>query len=796
MLITESKTYNFLFVEDVKDDVKLAERFLRSEGLNFNYDIVDCEQDLIDRLNTFHPDLIITDFFMPGYDGLKVIATVKKLAPDIPVIVFTGSINEETAVKCIKAGAVDYVIKESLLRLPFAVKDALSFKEQNESLKRNEIEINRLTKELEEQNLINRIFLIAQDYDLYFELIKYLSNLFNCAGGVIGYLNSENELIITGNVFNNQRLNKAEFITLPQNKWFGVILDAINNKRSVYDNSPIYVTNANIELMNVSCSPIIFKDKVLGIIILGNKNTNFDENDILKLNKISDYISPVMHAKLEKQKIYNYLKLSEEKFFKAFHSNSVGMLIFNTDGDIIEVNKEFCRICEYSETDLLNANIKHTNIFNKEFFDDLSKYCTLKNSNIDFESELNTKSGLTKYVSIKYDSIFINNINNCLIVVLDITKRKETEHSLIKSENLFRTIWENSKDGMRLTDKNGIMVKVNEAFCICVEKTKEELEGALLSEVYAEEHRLRVTNSYINNFNKKKINKYFEKCYKLWNGKEVWFAVSNSFIYLSNEGTLVLSIFRDISEQKTKEQELIIARNEAIRSNQLKDAFIANISHEIRTPLNGILGMTSILKESIDNITEEQEDYFNSIYKSSNRIVRTIDMIVNFSRLAIDDFPFNPVYLNLKDICSCVIREYLPNAKMKGLEIKLDTLINDTEIFGDEYSITNAILYLVDNAIKFTEKGYVKLSILDDENDKLILIIEDTGIGISNEYLEHIFEPYSQEDFGYRRKYEGVGLGLTLSKKFFELNNAKLSINSQKGIGTTVIIYFNKLKQG
>lgn len=792
MIINESKIYKILFVEDVKEDVKLAERFLKSEGLNFNYELVDCEQDLIEKLNSFLPDIIITDFFMPGYDGLKVIEKVKQLAPNIPVIVFTGSINEETAVKCIKAGAVDYVIKESILRLPFAVKEALSIKEQSESLKKSEVEITRLTKELEEQNYINRIFLITKDYDLYFELIKYLSNLFNCSGGFIGYLSSESELMITGNVLNNNRLNKSENIIIPKDNWFGIILEAINNKICLYNNNPIDVSNTHIKLNNVACSPIVFKDKVLGIIILGNKTTNFNEDDIVKLNKISEYISPIMHAKLEKQKIDNYLKLSEEKFFKAFHSNSVGMLIFNSDNEIIEVNEEFCKICEYSQNDLLNLNIKQSNIFSKVFFDDLAKYCMLNNNNnTDFESKIITKSGRTKFVSIKYDSIFINNTNNCLLVVLDITKRKETENSLIKSENLFRTIWENSKDGMRLTDKNGIIVKVNDAFCTIVEKTKIELEGALLSEVYSEEHRLRVINSYIHNFNKKKINKYFEKCYKLWNGKEVWFAVSNSYLNLGKEEILILSIFRDITEQKLKEQELIFARNEAIRSNQLKDAFIANISHEIRTPLNGILGMTSILKESIVNITEEQEDYFNSIYKSSNRIVRTIDMIVNYSRISIDDFPINPEYLNLYEICTSVIREYVPLAKIKGIELKLETLTDDTEIYGDEYSISNAILYLVDNAVKFTEEGYVKLSIFDDEDKKLILLIEDTGIGISKEYLEHIFEPYTQEDIGYRRKYEGIGLGLTLAKKFFELNNAKLNINSNKGIGTTIIINFN-----
>ncbi len=235
------------------------------------------------------------------------------------------------------------------------------------------------------------------------------------------------------------------------------------------------------------------------------------------------------------------------------------------------------------------------------------------------------------------------------------------------------------------------------------------------------------------------------------------------------------------------------AKNEAIKLNQLKDAFIANISHEIRTPLNGILGMTSLLKESLDGtMNEDQYDFFNSINRSSNRIVRTIDMIVNYSRLAVDDFPIQPVLLNLNSVCNAVIKELKPNATIKNLDFIFNSLINNPIVFADEYSITNGFMYLVDNAIKFTEIGYIKISIIDDINNTLLVIIEDTGIGISELYQKHLFEPYSQEEMGYRRSYEGIGLGLTLAKSFFNLNNASLELNTKKGVGTTAFIRFNK----
>lgn len=1177
MAINDSALYNILFVEDVNDDVKLAERFLKTEGINFISTRVDCEKDLLEKLETFSPDIVITDYSMPGYDGLHVIATVKKLSPELPIIVFTGSINEETAVKCMKAGADDYILKESLLRLPFAVKEALSKKENKaklwdaenrlaqselqfkkmieeapiatflmqdkryvfgnnlalqmfgvktleelqslslfesiayefrsaveERIKRIEEEksndlmyveflsvegkrvltqsisspvifngkpaalvmsidiseqkksvnkIDYLTKELEEKNKINSIFLLSQENDLYFNLITLISEQLNCSGGIIGYLNKNEDLVICGNIYNKVRVSQSGNIVIPPNRWNGVLIDSLNNKKARFLNEPIVVSDSHIELNNAISSPILFRDKLLGIIVLGNKNSEFNEDDLNHLNNIANYISPILSAKLEKQfneesnkltkeilylteerlrfaleattdgiwdlnypnnsmywapntykmidyqpdefsiTVDNYLELihpidrdkvwsellkqinsddrsftlefrmrkkdgsykwilsrgkavqftasgeiqrivgthvdltelkanqrlikfqteildqikdlvtvtdlkgnivyvnkaelitlgyeetdflgnnikmfgedislgatqqeilkstlkngswsgevanitkdgkkillhcrtwllnndfnepyaivgissditnrqeildriieSEEKFFKAFHGNSVGMLICSKEGELLEVNQAFCKLIDYNEEELTNKNIDELNIFENGNLKLLFNQANLPNNKLnDFELPINTRYGTQKLTSISHETIFINNSNNHLFVLRDITQRKEAENALVKSERLFRSIWESSKDGMRLTDSEGITVKVNNAFCLIVGKSRDELEGSSLAIIYSPLQTARVISSYKNNFEKRKIHQYFENCYKLWNDKEIWFAVSNAYIILDENNTLVLSIFRDITERKTSEQELTFAKNEAIKSNQLKDAFIANISHEIRTPLNGILGMTSLLKESLDgNICTDQEDYFNSIYRSSNRIVRTIDMILNYSRLAVDDFPINPVTLNLNALCNQIIKEFKPKAKIKNIDILFESFVNDPIINADEYSVTNGLMYIVDNAVKFTEIGYVKISIIDDEHKSPIIIVEDTGIGISETYQKHLFEPYSQEEMGYRRSYEGIGLGLTLAKRFFGLNNAEIELKTIKGSGTTVIVQFKK----
>jgi hypothetical protein len=253
---------------------------------------------------------------------------------------------------------------------------------------------------------------------------------------------------------------------------------------------------------------------------------------------------------------------------------------------------------------------------------------------------------------------------------------------------------------------------------------------------------------------------------------------------------------QDITEHKRAERELIVAKEKAEAANKLKDAFIANISHEIRTPLTGILGMTSIIKETYqNNIKKEDEVLFEGIDISSNRIIRTVDMILNYSRLQVGEFNLKSNKINISKICTNLVKEFNTAAKNKSLALSFQNDCGDTVVFADEYSITMAISNLIDNAIKYTPKGSVNVILHKGENDELILDIMDTGIGINTEYLDHIFESYRQEEMGYGRAYEGIGLGLAIVKKTLDLNKAVINVESKKGEGTTFSINFGKAEQ-
>ena len=171
-------------------------------------------------------------------------------------------------------------------------------------------------------------------------------------------------------------------------------------------------------------------------------------------------------------------------------------------------------------------------------------------------------------------------------------------------------------------------------------------------------------------------------------------------------------------------------------------------------------------------------------------------MILNYSRIQTGEFPINPKEIELSVICQNLVKEFKTAAKSKSLQLSFEDKRDKTIIWGDEYSITHSISNLIDNAIKYTNEGFIKIVLYNGDSDEILLDVKDSGIGISTEYIKHIFEPYQQEQMGYGRAYEGVGLGLPMVLKFLNLNGANISVKSLKGSGTTFTINFGKyLKQ-
>jgi PAS domain S-box-containing protein len=255
----------------------------------------------------------------------------------------------------------------------------------------------------------------------------------------------------------------------------------------------------------------------------------------------------------------------------------------------------------------------------------------------------------------------------------------------------------------------------------------------------------------------------------------------------------VIFNWRDISERVHFEQELERVRDTALEASRLKSAFIANMSHEIRTPLNVIAGYADLVGEHLaEHNDESQKDFVEGIQRACSRLSRTIDNILDISKIEAGAFNLAPAKLEIDRLLEHLLTDFRVIAERKGIALTCTIDTPGAAIVFDEYCLTQALANLLDNALKFTERGGVAYRLYRTTDARLCVEIRDTEIGISQEYLSRLFQPFSQEHSGDARKFQGSGLGLALTRKYLELNGAEISVQSEKGEGTTFTIRFSR----
>ncbi len=235
------------------------------------------------------------------------------------------------------------------------------------------------------------------------------------------------------------------------------------------------------------------------------------------------------------------------------------------------------------------------------------------------------------------------------------------------------------------------------------------------------------------------------------------------------------------------EKEIKKAREGKKESERLKNTFLNVLSHELRTPLNIILGYSSIIKESLkDKINPEDKVYLDNLYSGSERLFKSLTQMLEFSQIEAGNFTLNIETVNLNLIVTGCLTGVIPEAEEKELDVKYQLASKPIYVDVDIQSIENVINNLLNNSIKFTKKGFIEVetSVLE-ERDLAVCRIKDSGIGIASEYLDHLFQPFSQEDLKIGRNYEGNGLGLALTKKYIEKLGGSILVDSIKGVGST-----------
>ena len=299
-------------------------------------------------------------------------------------------------------------------------------------------------------------------------------------------------------------------------------------------------------------------------------------------------------------------------------------------------------------------------------------------------------------------------VTEVLSMVHDMSAQRKLEAERSHSEEQLRQVWENSRDGMRLSDPDGRVVRVNAAYCQLVNKSREELEGDLFTAIHAEAVPANRLETYRRRVRERDIASRMERRIELWDGRNIWMDVSSSIIE-SPQGPRVLSIFRDMTARKLDEARLNEAVLKAEASSRAKSEFLANMSHEIRTPMNGVMGMTGL---ALDGPLEpEQRQYLEMAQDSAKSLLGLLNDILDLSKIEAGRLDIAWVDFSPRQVIGDLLDSVALAARQKGNIFGRVAPEVPAMVKGDPMRLRQVLMNLIGNAIKFTERGSVTVEL-------------------------------------------------------------------------------------
>lgn len=598
----------------------------------------------------------------------------------------------------------------------------------------------------------------------------------------------------------NLDINSINNEMLRQKAW--LIVDFAGNIKFSNDIfTQLFLQNEQTNLSQLNFEPDLFEivSKLAEIDI-----TNFENIFIFEGNtKVYNY-----KVEIEKVKLFNaeyfilvFSHLEEQKLIEdkinnlhfALEYGKVPVMIFDNNGMISFATNTFEKILDFELDSFYNSHI--STILSKHLLPEQIKKLEKSIENGVQWSETITLSIINEqnfFFELKLNPILNESgtILNFVLTAHDITYYISKNQLSQKSENRLKSIINNISDLLIILKQSNDFIyfeNANDNFLKIFNLNKEEISYKRFEEVLPQMLVFKIKEEIEQLKKNKELNCKFD--YNIYD--RAYFA---RIVIIedvdSNENLYVISL-KDVTDERDKRNQLDKLYKKELQVNRLKTTFLQNMSHEIRTPFTAIMGYSDILVESIqDKEYETVIEITDSLKNVLNRVMNLFENILEVSEIEAGEVVLENVSVNCNQILKTVCDKKLNEAQYKGIGIELDLENHDYLCTIDWIKFERIILNLVDNAIKYTDFGKIKVSSRKTEQN-IEIVISDSGLGMNETIISRLLEPFVQEEpDGHSRNYEGAGLGLTIAYEYTKLMNGEMDIKSQKNVGTEILLKF------
>ncbi|MDA3882479.1 MAG: PAS domain S-box protein [Bacteroidales bacterium] len=510
-------------------------------------------------------------------------------------------------------------------------------------------------------------------------------------------------------------------------------------------------------------------------------------------------ISDIKRHEYELEKAKEKAEESEKKYRAMYINSPLSYQSLDENGRFIDINPKWLKTLGYERDEVVGewyGDFLHPDYVEhfSSNFSDFKKRGYVS----DVQFRMRRKDNTYIYVSFEGSIGYTpeGEFEQTYCVFKDITEQKALEYALIKArkiaeenEEKYRQLFENMEQGFAVHEMiyNADNKPIDYRFLL-INKAFEKLTGINAEKFInktVKETLPNIEQIWIDNYGivaqtgvALQFESYVEELQKYY-----------SVIAYSPKKNYFAVVFTDVTKNKQYEQQLIAAKEKAEESDRLKSAFLANMSHEIRTPMNGILGFADLLKEP--NLAEGQlQAYIDIIEKSGARMLNILNDIIDISSLEVGLIKPDMKKTNINAHIEYIFSFFKPEAEAKGIQLSCKNSLSTQEaiINTDPEKVYAILTNLVKNAIKYTPHGSIELGcslITNSESGELEFYVKDTGVGITKDRQDAIFERFVQADILDKMAQEGAGLGLAITKAYVEMLGGKIWLESEEGKGST-----------